>query len=376
VFSAFIVAGCKEKSQDESKCKADDPFACDADVPQPELQVPKPAPDPASGSRPDPEPVRVLGRMSDLGPVTVSDVRTRPPQPLDSPSPVQSGGDVPTNDVSAGISGPAEVRFESNPPGATIVLRQRNKVVTAQTPHTFKVPVGVYSWSVSKVGFLPDSSASGGLKLVAASRTITLQLTGASDWSAISDRADAAFRDGRCAEAIGLYTSLETPRDRNSKLYERWVISRMQLARCYSRVNDANGAVEVLKTVRDESPGNVNWRVVFELGVAQCGAGSFPEGRRTFIDLDGQIRNRVPVENKAALRALSHYGLAYCGYEDYDNRRTPPQSLADAIDEDFDRFFESAQRAIQEGTMSSDVRRLLDDAVRDGERFRKRVSGG
>ncbi len=281
--------------------------------------------------------------------------------------PVSSGG-------AAGPTGSAEVRFETAPAGATVVLRQGKSTFTGPTPFVAKVPPGTYTWSISKEGFLPDSSGSGGLQLVAAPRTVSVQLMNANDWSGIADKADAAFQAGTCEQAVPLYRTLDRPRERVSRMYERWTESRMRLARCSQRINDPAGAVEALKSLRDDNPGGVNWRAVYELGLAQCSNLSFTEGRRTFGELDGQIRNRVASENRPAMRALAYYGRAYCGFQDFDNRTgTPPQSLVTALDDDFERFFKTAETAREQGAMSPEVNKLLNEAVSDAEAMRKRL---
>ena len=317
-------------------------------------------------------------------------IPTRPEPPVsmlpNSPGSVASGGAGATmgrgRSVEGGrpvssptvVAGTAEVRFESTPAGAAVVLRQGKSTFTGTTPFTTRVPAGTYSWLVDKEGYLPDSSAAGGLQLVAGPRTVSIQLMNASDWSGIADKADAAFAAGNCDQAVPLYRSLDKPKERASRTYERWSLSRMQLSRCSQRLKDPAGAVEALRTARDDNPGAVNWRIVYELGIAQCSNLSFTEGRRTFGELDGQIRNRVASENKPAMRALAHYGRAFCGFQDFENRTgTPPQALVMALEDDFERFFKSAEAAKEQGAMSAEVNTLLNEAIVDAEVLRKQL---
>jgi hypothetical protein len=352
------LSACKDKGQVEGAQGAD-PFGTSA-----------PPPPPASETAAVP-PATIAAEAPKAVPV----------EPSANPSVAQPSGPEPKPRAEAPPpkteKGAAEVRFESNPSGANIELRQGATVFRGLTPYVVTVPAGVYSWAISKEGFLPDSSPSGGVPLLASKRTISIELSGAGDWSGIVEKADAAFNNENCEEAVRLYRALDKPRERGSKLYERWVKSRMALSRCYQRIDDANGAVEALRAVRDDNPGGVNWRVVFELGVAQCTALSVQEGRRTFSDLDGQTRNRVSVGNKSAMRALAHYGLAYCGFQDFDTRSgTPSQALANVVDADFERFFKSAERAKEDGTMSPDVLRLLNESIELAEKYRGRLPGG
>jgi hypothetical protein len=271
-------------------------------------------------------------------------------------------------------AGTAEVRFETSPAGASVVLRSGKMTYNGTTPFTVKVPAGNYAWTVSKDGFLRDSSGSAGLQLVAAPRTVSIALMNASDWSGIADKADTAFAAGNCEQAVPLYRSLDKPKERGSRTYERWAETRMKLGRCSQRLKDPAGAVEALKAARDDNPGGVNWRIVYELGIAQCSNLSFTEGRRTFGELDGQIRNRVSSENRPAMRALSYYGRAFCDYQDFESRTgTPPAALVAALDDDFERFFKSAEAAKEQGAMSADVNKLLNEAIADAEALRKQL---
>jgi len=269
----------------------------------------------------------------------------------------------------------AEVEVRSNPSGATFILLQGGKLVQrGETPATLTVPPGAYVWVVSKVGFLTDSSAAGGLRLLGGSNaSLSVSLTKTGD-PAIGEKAEAAFLNGDCEEAVRLFRTLQRPAERDSRLNERWVQSRIQLAKCYTRLRDASGAVEVLRALRQDEAGRENWVVVYELGLAQCANNAFRPGQQSFAELNGQIINRVARENRAAVRALAYFGKAYCGYQDMDSRTgSPSKDFLLALADDFETFLNSAERAQTDGSMSASVKALLATTVTEGEGLRRKL---
>jgi len=247
-------------------------------------------------------------------------------------------------------------------------LRDADRVVGEKaSPARFEVDPGDYAWEVQRDGYLTDRSLARSISVMQKpADTVEVTLTPAGDVRGIVERADAAFRAGRCADAMELYDRVTPPADFRGEASMMWLESRFRYGQCAKREDEFDRALAAFKSILDVR--RDQWAAKYEMGLTYCTARQYNDGLRNFREMEGPYLGGVSAEKKQAVRTLARYGSALCNHLDYERQEYPDRfaDLRESTIGGFEEFLEAAEPI--QGRAPADAQATLRAAVQDAKR--------
>lgn len=125
------------------------------------------------------------------------------------------------------------LQIETNPGEATVTIRNQETGTprTKETPATFEVPPGLYSWTVEKEGYASKESRQPINLEIQREQTERINLTSVSGGGAYFERADSAYKQEDYQRAVDLYEQVAEPGPNEDP--NEYLRAQAQLGRIY-----------------------------------------------------------------------------------------------------------------------------------------------
>lgn len=295
------------------------------------------------------------------------------PKEQDDPSGGVGGGSNPPSDPDPTPQDSRRLVFTTEPGQAsvTIVNEETGTQKTSETPATFEVPPGLYSWTAEKQGYASKTSQ-GAIDLETRQEaTREIRLTEVSGEGAFLRRANEAYENRNYQEALSLYRQVPEPGPNQDPT--KYLQAQTRLGQIYwKQQENYNAAIEAFQNVVDYD--DTRYEAFLNLALVQYELENYAQT----LDRLGRVNEltyRIPSEDQRRLRiglrikyrrALSLYQLAQ--EEDSQDRRARAlrarqtfQSFLSTIPTDLESAF---SQQIDDAEQKQDALRTLLQEIR------------
>jgi len=274
-----------------------------------ETTVPPPSADTASADTVEegaegPTPIEV-GNAAEFEEVDPDESSSEEEGAGDDGSDVENAGGGTTNPSEEKPPDPPDpprstLQIETNPRGATVTIRNQETGTprTKETPATFEVPPGLYSWTVEKEGYDSKESRQPINLEIQREQTERVNLTSVSGGGAYFERADSAYKQEDYQRAVDLYEQVAEPGPNEDP--NEYLRAQARLGRIYwKQQGNYEAAIRAYQNIVDYD----DTRYEAHLGLARINFDT--ENYREVLDHLDQVnalKYSIPTQNQKRLK--------------------------------------------------------------------------
>jgi tetratricopeptide (TPR) repeat protein len=262
----------------------------------------------------------------------------------------------------------------TDPGEATVTIRNQETgtTQTEETPATFEVPPGLYSWTVEKEGYAPKESRQAVNLKTQREQTERIDLVSVSGGGAYLERGDRAYEEENYQRAIALYEQVANPGPNEKP--DDYLRAQAQLGRIYwQQQENYESAIQAYQNIIDYD--NTRYEAFLNLARINYETESYEKVLDHLNRVD-ELKYRIPAQNqkrqRISLRVRSLRGRALFRQaqdERTRNRRAKAlranqefQGFLDSVPPELESTFQQEISEIQ--GMEEEVRTLLREEIR------------
>lgn len=262
----------------------------------------------------------------------------------------------------------------TDPGQATVTIRNQETGTTRteETPATFEVPPGLYSWTVEKDGYAPKESRQAINLKTQREQTERIALASVSGGGAYLERGNRAYEEGDYQQAIRLYEQVANPGPNEKP--DDYLRAQAQLGRIYwQQQENYESAIQAYQNIIDYD--DTRYEAFLNLARINYETESYEEVL-DHLDRVDELKYRIPAQNqkrqRISLRVRSLRGrtlFRQAQDERTRNRRAKAlranqefQGFLDSVPAELESTFQQEISEIQR--MEEEVRTLLREEIR------------